>query len=300
MKKTLGLVGLAAVTLGSSFSAMPALASNSDCGPTPSGGTLTESNGVCTLKFTTAGSYTFTTPATISNLAAVSIGGGGGLAYYDANGGWDYGYAGNAGGVDYADFTQVEQGRVFQIVVGEGGATALNTPSSGTASTISSGSQTLTGAGGTPSGQNTYCSLGPNSYNGVGEGAGGNTTSRAGETCSQAPGYNFSAVFPSLFPTNDITIGLGGMMYNTPSRPALAPGSGAGGSLTSTEPNTWVSRDAAGADGGAFFRWRIAGLANTGTNANSTTGFATGTILLGTGLIAASAIRRRNAPKHRA
>ena len=301
MKKTLGLVGLAAVTLGSSFSALPALASVADCGPKPTGGTLTESNGICTLKFTTAGTYSFTTPAALSELAAISIGGGGGLAYFTPNGGWDYGYAGNAGGVEYADLTQVETGKVFQIVVGQGGATAFETASNGAATTVISDAQTLTGAGGTASNLSSYCTLGNNGYVGVGDGAGGNSTSRAGEPCAQGPGFNFSTAFPELFPTNDIFIGLGGMIYNSGTRPALAPGSGASGTLTTAEPSQWVSRDEKGADGAAIFRWAVPNsLANTGSDSENTTGIAAAAILLGAALVIASRKRNRTVPRHRA
>ncbi|CAB4611075.1 MAG: LPXTG cell wall anchor domain-containing protein [Actinobacteria bacterium] len=301
MKKTLGLVGLAAVTLGSSFSAMPAMASTADCGPTPTGGTLTESNGFCTLKFTTAGTYTFTTPAALTELAAVSIGGGGGLTYYASNGGWDYGYAGNAGGVEYADLTQVATGKVFQIVVGQGGSTGLNAATNGAATTVTSGAQTLTGAGGTTANQSSYCAVGTNAYNGVGDGAGGNSPSRNGETCVQGPAFNLSTVFPTLFPTNDIVIGLGGMMYNSGTRPALAPGSGASGTLTTVEPSQWVSRDEKGADGAAVFRWAVpVGLANTGSDSQGIAGFAAGAIAVGAALIAASRKRARFVPRHRA
>ena len=300
MKKTLGFVGLAAITLGSSLSAVPAFAAASGCGPKPTGGTLTESNGVCTLKFTRAGNYTFTAPEALTSLAAISIGGGGGLAYYASNGGWDYGYAGSAGGVQYSDLTQVENGKVFQIVVGGGGTTALNSPTNGAATTITSGAQTLTGAGGLAGSQNSYCTVGTNGMNGVGEGAGGNTTSRAGETCVQAPAFDLSAVLPTLFPTNDLVIGLGGMMYNTGSRPALKPGSGASGLLTTAEPSAWVSRDAKGADGAAVFRWRSQGLANTGTNSDQMMTWAFASLVFGAALISASRIRVRRSPaRHR-
>jgi LPXTG-motif cell wall-anchored protein len=300
VKKTLGLVGIAAVTLGSSFSAVPAFASTSDCGPTPTGGTLTEANGVCTLKFTTPGTYSFTTPTALSHLAAATIGGGGGLAYFGANGNWDFGYAGNAGSVDYADFTNSTKGKAFQIVIGQGGETALNSPSAGTASTVTSGIRTLTGAGGAAASTSSFCTVGTNGMVGVGDGAGGNSTSRAGETCVQGPGFNFTSAFPELFPTNDIVIGLGGMMYNSGSRPALAPGSGASGTLTTAEPSQWVSKDDKGADGAAIFRWKVpAGLANTGTDNTGSTSVAAGAIILGSALLVASTKRRRGVAKHR-
>ena len=301
MKKTLGFVGMAAVTLGSSFAAMPALASTSNCGPTPTGGTLSEANGFCTLKFTTAGSYSFTTPVALSHLVAVSIGGGGGLTYYASNGGWDYGYAGNAGAVEYADLTQVVEGKIFQIVVGQGGSTGLNAATNGAATTVTSGAQALNAAGGTVSNQSSYCTVGTNSYNGVGDGAGGNSTSRNGENCVQGPAFNLSAVFPTPFPTNDIAIGLGGMMYNSGTRPSLAPGSGASGTLTTAEPSQWVSRDEKGADGAAVFRWAVpGGLANTGSDSQGIAGFAAGAIAVGAALIAASRKRARFVPRHRA
>ncbi len=299
MNKTLGLVGLAAVTLGSSFSAMPAMASAADCGPTPTGGTLTESNGFCTLKFTTAGSYSFTSPAALSHLAAVSIGGGGGLAQYGDNGTWAVGYAGNAGGVEYSDFTNVAQGEAFTIVVGAGG-TSSTTPINGTSSSITSGAQTLTGTGGAPQSTDVSCGVGVNTGLGVGDGAGGNTTSRGGEPCVQGPGFNFSTAFPTLFPTNDVVFGLGGMLFNSGSLPALAPGSGASG-LLNADASTFVSFDAHGADGGVIFRWAVpVGLANTGSDSQGIAGFAAGAIAVGAALIAASRKRARFVPRHRA
>lgn len=301
MKKTLGLVGLAAVTLGSSFSAMPALASTADCGPTPTGGTLTETNGFCTLKFTNAGSYTFTTSSTFSELAAVSIGGGGGFLQYGDNSGWATGYAGNAGSVEYADLTQVTKGSAFQITVGAGGASAMNAGAPGTATTITGNSQTISGAGAVATTNTFFCIIGTNGNVGVGDGAGGISASHAGETCAQAPGYNFTSNIPTLFPTNDVVIGLGGMLYNAGSRPVLKPGSGANGLMTSTEPSTWVSYDQKGADGAAIFRWKLSELANTGSNADQTITWSVGSLVLGAVLLSASRLRRRQAPaRHRA
>ena len=299
MKKTLGFIGLAAVTIGSSFSAVPALADTSACGPNPTGGTLTEANGVCTLKFTKAGTYRFSAPEAITNLAAVAIGGGAGFWYTDNNGGWGTGYSGNAGSVAYSDFTQVTTGQSFQVVVGRGGATARNVAGDGGLSRITSGAETFFGAGGTST-TGVYCVVGTNNGIGVGDGAGGASASRAGETCAQGPAFNFSAVLPDLFPTNDIVIGLGGMIYNSGGRPALKPGSGASGTLTSTEPSTWVSYDSKGADGAAIFRWRSQGLANTGSNSDQMMAWALGTLVMGAALISASRVRIRRSPaRHR-
>lgn len=305
MKKIASAIGVSILGLGTSFLASPALAVGlSDCGTAPTGGTMTESGGVCTLTFDDAGTYSFTTPAALTDLQALLVGGGGGAWVSGSTG-----YAGSGGKVKYAPLGANASGKAFTIVVGLGGPSDPVSPLDGGDSTITYDSQTTTAVRGYMS--NGYCAVNGSgsTYTGVGNGAGGDTPSSNGEACVTAPGVNpgsgnidsTSLPVPSLFADYNVSLGNGGSALGSPTAlPALTAGSGAS-VVMDTTALTATAHDAKAGDGMVVFRWPIADapqdLANTGAQSTDLLVVASGTLAAGLALLA---VRKRAKARHRA
>lgn len=307
MKKIVSALGVSALGLGSSFLASPALAVTlADCGTAPTGGALTLSGSVCTLTFDDAGTYSFTTPDAVTDLQALLVGAGGG-AQVDGSSG----YAGSAGQVTYLPLGSNGVGQTFEINVGGGGVSSASNPTVGEGTTVSynSGDTDVTAVGGAFA--NGFCTVSGSfsTYLGVGNGAGGNTTTTTGEACAAGPGVNPSlnavdtdgAATPSLFTNYNVNLGKGGTVLDVPaSLPALTAGSGASIIMDTANTNT-TGHNATAGDGLVVFRWTIGGasesLANTGSDSSSILGLGAVAVAAGAALTVA---RRRPEGRHRA
>ncbi len=312
MRKITSVVGISLFGLGSSLVSMPAnAASLADCGTAPSGGTLSFSNNVCTLKFDSDGSYTFITPSVLSGLSAVISGAGGGAQVNNLNG---TGYAGNGGKVLYADLANTPANEMILIVVGDGG-TSGTTPTAGADTGITyNGGLTNVEADGGAAGSidNGYCALSGSYsiYVGFGIGASGNPGSGPNDTCVYSRGVNPSlnhadsnAVARNLaaLANYNSELGKGGSLVDSANGQLPALKSGAGASVRmNTSTSTPVGNDAKGGDGIAVFRWSVGSsdsLANTGSESTNLLTLAGGAIAAGAILMAA---RSRSKGRHRA
>ena len=312
MKKSASALGAAILGLGSSFFATPAMAAElADCGTAPAGGTLTLTGDVCLLTFSTPGSYNFTTPKAFSGLAVLLVGAGGG-ADYSTGQNQDAGYAGSGGKVTYVDLSSNNGEESLSITVGAGGASSNTTIASGQASTLTVGSSVSTAAGGAmgiAANAPTYCAFSGNGrdYLGVGDGAGGNSPSRAGETCVEAPGVNPSlgtadssgTPASSLFAGLNQEFGAGGKLFALPaSLPTQTVGAGANAVVDPTSDGLDPVADAAGANGFAAIAWQLpatpdaVALADTGSDAYAP-------LLLGAGAMALGAVLFSRAGRRR-
>lgn len=310
MKKTASALGVAILGLGSSFISSPAIAATiADCGTAPAGGTLTITGDVCQLTFSAPGTYTFTTPSSSEGLAGLLVGGGGGA---ESSGGQfqNFGYAGSGGKVIYVDLTAAESGEELSITVGGGGKSLDASPASdGQPSTFSIGSTVSAAAGGLRASTQAYCAFPGNTsdYLGVGDGAGGNTTSRLGEICVEAPGVNPSVgtndsngAAPSTnFAGLNQEFGAGGKLIGLPSSlPSKTVGAGANVAVDAAETGADPVADAAGANGFAAIAWQLpaapeaVALADTGSDLNGPLLLGVGSLVLGF-LVLTGATRRR-------
>jgi len=305
-KPGLGSVGLGLIGLGSSLFAAPASAAI-DCGTAPTGGTLTQSNGVCELTFETPGNYAFTVPTGAGQLYALVVGGGaGGFASNPFN------YAGAAGKVTYKDMTD-SIGAALTITIGTGGTGGSDAGAAGgTDSNVSAPSTSNTAvayggvAGSAPS--DNYCVMpGWDMQLYVGQGARTVTElSAQGANCEdgQGAGVNPSlgdvdsaaTSVPAIFSNLDVTYGTGGQIVAVPySLSALNPGDG-GGLRVEPSDDTFDGGPRNGANGIAILRWReTPTLANTGSDSGSLSALAAGLIAAGLSLTLASRVRRRTA-----
>ena len=320
MKKTLSTIGISLLGLSGTMFAGPAGATTlADCGATPTGGHLAAGDNVCTLTFSTHGSYNFTAPAGVTNLAAIIVGAGGGA---DVNDSW--GYAGSGGKVVYQDLTS-GAGTTYTVTIGAGGSSGHSpAPTAGGNSMLAvDGGATLATANGgiaAGSGSFSFCTLdgSGSTYIGFGDSARGATTSTAGEACSAAPGVipalgnadsNSVTAIPTLFSDYNEELGKGGVVLNSATYSSLgAADKGAGASILMNVATThMVTHNAAGSPGFAIIRWTpttntapSTALANTGFDSIGTSTLATGMLLLGSGLVAAGRLRKRSTGKHAA
>ena len=268
------LAGGTAVVAPAIFFPAPGVAATTSCGGYA--GAVEVVDGVCEYVFDEAGTYTFTAPETVSKVAAILVGGGGGGFVYE---GFALAYAGGGGDVIYVDDISGET----QIVVGAGGAPGNDGElgSAGTETRIGDGDPARPGQPGS-----NFSSSGNENLAGPfsccflsGGGAGGN-----GDGAQGGPGRAASAVTDvdnDLFPVvvNEIKFGPGGSVVDpngnlleepeitetsfrpTGVSPDLVPGAG-GNVVVSLDP---ISASAtAGQDGAVVIRW--AGTADDDSN----------------------------------
>lgn len=313
MKKSAGALGVAILGLGSSFFATPAMAADlADCGTAPAGGTLTLTGDVCLLTFSTPGTYNITTPKAFKSLVALVAGAGGGADAAITGMSWDAGYAGSGGKVAYVDLSDSAGEESAVITIGAGGLSSqVETPADGQASTFTIGSNTSTANGGAKGvfrNAPSYCGLpGTGDAIGVGDGAGGNSPSRAGENCVPGVGVNpslsaaDSAGTPAsqLFASLNTELGVGGNVLVLPNAlPAQTPGAGANVLISAGDAQVNPVADAAGANGFAAIAWQLpdspepVALADTGSDTYAP-------LLLGAGAMAIGAVMFSRAGRRR-
>ncbi len=307
MKKTASALGVAIIGFGSSFLASPAMAHTlADCGTAPAGGTITLTDNVCQLTFSAPGTYNFTTPKAVAGLAALLVGGGGGADWIDnAQNGQNAGYAGSGGKVTYVDLSSSTGEDSVAITIGAGGSSSnVGTPNDGSSTTMTIGSTISTAVGGGKgiwANAPSYCYLeGANDYTGVGDGAAGQTPSRAGEPCRAVLGINpaFGAAdsagvpAPQSLAVVDQEFGAGGRLIGHPNAlPTQSPGAGADVlvSVDTTGLPVPVANDA-GANGFAAIVWQLpkepkAALADTGSGSNTSAILGLASIAVGAALV---------------
>jgi hypothetical protein len=316
MKKTASAFGVAILGLGSSFLPSSAQAAElADCGTAPAGGTLTLTGDVCQLTFSTPGTYSFTTPSSALGIAGLLVGGGGGSDNRPPAPGVasNIGYAGSGGKVTYVDLTEAVAGDVISMTVGGGGASSTaGSPLDGEASTMTRGVAVSTAAGGTKGNGSIYCVFeGDNlNYYGVGDGAAGNTPSRAGEACVLALGVNPSLgavdstgnAASDLFASINQEFGSGGKLVKTPAAlPSRYSGAGANIVVDTAFPSSIAPvADSAGANGLATIVWQLPAPAPVEPTALADTGSdAYAPLLVGAGAMALGAVMFSRAGRRR-
>lgn len=299
----IGLAGIAVAGLGSTLLATPAMAAT-DCGTAPTGGTLTEANGVCQLVFNSPGDYSWTSPASFKKLAVIAVGGGSGVI---SNGRDDNGYAGNAGKVTYKDFSSDPTQLSYSIHIGTGGEVA-DAGEAGGDSSVSNGIGGNAVAFGGEAGNNSYCAFHGNysTYLGLGNGSRTNPTTVSGETCGdRGAGVNPSLgdhdsdgnAVPSLFSNLNIEFARGGKLFLESETyvGTVNPGDG-DSAVFNLDTNTRVQSTDAG-QGIVYIRWTNNSLANTGTNDDLVAYSGLAAIAAGSALVMRA---RRRVAKHRA
>lgn len=134
----------------------------------PNSGPASETAPVNQIPYTTAGTYTFTVPPTITSISAVCVGGGGGGGGNDGDSD-ESGGGGGGGALAYQISIAVTPGESLTVVVGAAGAAGGNINNDGIAggtSSISRGATILVGAGG--GGGGIYRAPGVGEVNGAG------------------------------------------------------------------------------------------------------------------------------------
>ena len=305
--RTAGALGLTAAAAAAALAGAAPATAAPDCGPVPAGATLTVLGGTtCQLDFATAGSYSWTTPATVQGLHALLVGGGSGAMFEPGS---STGYAGNAGQLRYVDYSSATGGAPVTVVVGDGGTSGTFTvsPSAGADSEV-----TLSGALSVANGGVDIMELNcdPEGSTAVdagnGSGAGGdNGPSGVCET-SYAPGLtpsidavdSYGTARPAIFSDLTTQFGLGGRVLITadtlPADTAL-DGLGYGANVRyDSVADDVVSVNSVGGTGRAILRYTIGpALAATGTDVAPALTIAAVTAGLGAVLLAASRRRKQ-------
>lgn len=285
MQKSISAFGIGLLSMGSIAVPTIAGATTTECGPAEEGKTLTFSNGVCQAEYSVAGDYAFTVPSGATELAAITVGGGGSVG----TGNNSY-YAGDGGLVEYSDLSDPALvGTELSFIVGNGGTSSAPDPvdQSGGQSSIGNDSTVFSEATGGSVGYNysKQCSLELNSdieYGYEGWGAKGSPGYSDGDPCAEEGinGLNpsedhpdsFGNLVPAIFQNYNATLGAGG--YLTRSTSALTEGLGQGGSVRLNPADGSVVLQSEGSDGLVVFRWKVpvpaapAALAETGSDSN--------------------------------
>jgi hypothetical protein len=185
-------------------------------------------DGVCEVRITTTGDFTFTPPSGIAKLAAVLVAGGGG-GY--VSGGSSY--AGNGGAVVY--FDRVPLGGPVAGTVGTGGT--------------GHGGDTLVGTT-TASGGSVGSSSGPECYDSVSHtyfyfGGGAKTSAQGGTVCLPGTGFSLSelssadtALFPAAADGTAVYGGGGAANAADPGVVSLLAGNGGSVNATLAAPGS--------------------------------------------------------------
>jgi len=264
MQKSLSVMGVGLIGVGSIVVPTSATATTPECGTSTSSMTITFASGICQAEFSGNGSSTFTVPSIARSLTAILVGAGGGSSLYQA----DTGYAGGGGEVNYLDLSSsATAGVVFDVEVGAGGASS-DTPTDGgdTSVTVNSATTEVEGGVAGPF-LDMYCALNGSfdTYLGQGPGAGGGAipSNNSGGLCvSTGPGITPSAgtedsagnPVPEVFANYSVELGKGG--YLVEHTATLVQGPGQGGSLKVNLTDRLVILPlTAGSDGLVVFRW---------------------------------------------
>jgi hypothetical protein len=282
-----GIAGAGAVGLAVGGAAAPAQAFNGACATTVPAAVLV-ADGVCEVRISATGAFSFTPPSGISKLAAVLVGAGGGAGLDTTD---SSSYAGNGGKVVYID--SLPLGGPVTGVVGVGGAASQNT---GTTPSVN-GTGTLIGATSADGGSHGLfsqqgCDV---AAWGFWLGNGAQSDALGDPDCTPGVGFKLSqlaGVDTTLFPASaDGTDVYGNGGAANPTDPGLVSAlAGNGGSISETLA-------APGANGLVIFRFAAAPtLAATGSAVSWTVpGASVALIALG-GLMLA--LRRRRSAQH--
>jgi LPXTG-motif cell wall-anchored protein len=239
-----GIVGAGAVALATGGAAAPVEAFTGTCPTTVPAATLV-ADGVCEVRITTAGAFSFTPPTGITKLAAVLVAAGGGGELNPAQAG---SYAGYGGSVVYID--SVALGGPVTGTVGLGGAASQDV----SVANAADGGDTTIGAdsatGGLGDAVAAICFTATQVY---AFGNGAQTAAQGDPDCLPGVGYSFSqlagvdgALFPAAADGPDV-YGNGGAANDTD--PGLVSAvAGSGGSVNATLA-------APGSDGLVVFRF---------------------------------------------
>lgn len=179
--------------------AAPAEAFTGDCSGATPAATLV-ADGVCEVRFTGPGSFSFTAPSGITKLSAVLVAAGGGAFHSTQNG---QAYAGSGGGVIYID--SVPAAGTVAGVVGAGGAAAQSTADTATVggdTSIAPASGPSTSVVGGRVGYDAFSTAACNGTFTFGYGYGARTDPLPTPDCTAGVGYALSdlALDPALFP----------------------------------------------------------------------------------------------------
>lgn len=268
--------------LAAGGAAAPAQAFTGSCATTVPAATLV-ADGVCEVRITATGAFSFTPPSGISKLAAVLVGGGGGAGLFP---GGDSSYAGNGGNVVYID--SLPLGGPVTGVVGAGGAASQDTNANGD---VNGGGTAIgaTSADGGSKGLSGQPSCGDATW-GYWFGNGARTSALSDPDCIPGVGFNLSELSgldAALFPASangTAVYGNGGAANATdPGLVSALAGSGGSASNTLAAP---------GSDGLVIFRFAAAPtLAATGSAVSWTVpGISAAMVAVGALLLA---LRRR-------
>ncbi len=249
-----GVAGASAVGLSIGGAAAPAEAFTGTC-PTTVPAAILVADGVCEVRITATGAFSFTPPSGITKLAAVLVGGGGGGEIVPI----DTSYAGNGGSVTYVD--SVPLGGPVAGIVGLGGLASQDS----TVVAPDDGSDTVAGAdtaagGGAGFNAEPFCASPPNLYGfGSGANAGPQGSAQGDPVCLPGVGYSLSqlsGVDTTLFPASadgtDVYGNGGNASATDPGLVSLVAGSG--GSVNATQA-------ASGSNGLVIFRFAPAPVA---------------------------------------
>lgn len=282
-----GLAGAGVVGLAVGGAAAPAQAFTGSCAITVPAAVLV-ADGVCEVRFSATGAFSFTPPSGITKLAAVLVGGGGGAGLDTTD---SASYAGNGGKVVYID--SLPLGGPVTGVVGAGGAATQDTGTTpsvdGTGTSIGA-----TSADGGSRGLSGQPGCGADSW-GFWFGNGAQSNALSDPDCIPGVGFKLSqlagvdtALFPASADGTDV-YGNGGAA--NPTDPGLVSAlAGNGGSISETLA-------APGANGLVIFRFAAAPtLAATGSAVSWTVpGLSAALVAVGALLLA---LRRRRSAQH--
>ena len=286
-----GVVGAGAVGLAAGGAAAPAHAAfTGQCATTVPAAVLV-ADGVCEVRFSAPGAFSFTPPSGITKLAAVLVGAGGGAGIQTNN---QTSYAGNGGTVVYID--SLPLGSAITGTVGAGGAASQDfsttSPAAGEATTVGA----TPAAGGTEGNSSEpFCVVDASWAFWLGNGA--QTAGQGDPTCAPGTGFKLSqlaGVDASLFPASaDGTDVYGNGGASNPTDPGTVSAvAGSGGSVGETLA-------APGSNGLVIFRFAAAPtLAATGSSVSWTVPAASAALIAVGALLLA--LRRRRRGQHRA
>ena len=282
-----GIAGAGAVALAAGGAAAPAQAFTGACATTVPAAVLI-ADGVCEVRFSAPGAFSFTPPSGITKLAAVLVGAGGGAGIQTSN---SESYSGAGGTVVYID--SLPLGGPVTGTVGAGGAASqafeTTSPAAGAATVIGA-----TSAAGGAAGSTVIQSCVVGGW-GFWFGSGAQTLAQGNPTCLPGTGFKLSqltGVDTTLFPASaDGTDVYGNGGPANPTDPGVVSAvAGSGGSVGETLA-------APGSNGLVVFRFAAAPtLSATGSNVPWTVPGASAALIATGALLLALRRRRRAQP----
>ncbi len=227
-----GIAGAGAVGLAAGGAAAPAEAFTGACATTVPAAVLV-ADGVCEVRFSAPGAFSFTPPSGISKLAAVLVGAGGGAGIQTTH---HTSYSGSGGTVVYID--SLPLGGPVTGTVGAGGAASQDTdttaPTAGADTTVGA----TPAAGGAAGNAGVHLCVVGGSW-GFWLGNGAKTLAQGDPTCAPGAGFKLSqlaGVDTTLFPASaDGTDVYGNGGNANPADPGVVSAvAGSGGSVGET------------------------------------------------------------------